>query len=69
MKEENKALRTAEVSLNREIEVLREEKERARGDFKEMKYANKILEKELNEVNGSSERVFPNSYLAKSKYE
>ena len=41
LKEENKALRTAEVSLNREIDVLREEKERARGEFKEMKYANK----------------------------
>jgi len=57
LKEENKALRTAEVSLNREIEVLREERERARGDYKEMKYANKVLEKELNELSRNMNEV------------
>jgi len=63
-------LRTAEVSLNREIEVLREERERARGDFKEMKYANKILEKELSEVNFYCDNVlFLNNFTVEPKYE
>ena len=36
--------------MNREIATLREERERFRGDYKEMKQANKILEKELIDV-------------------
>jgi len=50
LKEENKALKTAELSMNREIATLREERERFKGDYKEMKQANKILEKELIDV-------------------
>jgi len=40
----------SESRLNRELNALREEKERYKNEYKELRQTNKVLEKDLREV-------------------
>lgn len=48
--EENRILKTSETRLNRELNSIRDEKERYRADYRELRETNKTLEKDLKEV-------------------
>ena len=48
--EENRILKVSESRLNRELNAVREEKDRYRQDYRDLRQTNKTLEKDLREV-------------------
>lgn len=68
LREENKVLKASEVALAKDIEMISQERDIFRQDYKDMKQANKILEKELRSVSNFHNKKY-NSTLAESKYE
>lgn len=51
VKDENTILRTNEAHLAKELDVLKDERDQYKRDYKALKQVNKNLEKDLREVN------------------